>query len=100
MSIYTAHTVPEGKEVFAFAYSVRRDRSGKKSYNLHQLPISGFVFHNYFEPKTSPSNRTWKYNRTYADTYEEAVECYNGLVSSAVEDEILYLNDIKKDLIE
>ena len=96
----TTHNVkeiPDGKNIWAFAY-----REDERALNLLCKPVKGRIIDNYFyeykvNGKDLKKNGVSVYARFYTDTYEEAVDGFNQLVSERIKrlkDEISKLEDM------
>lgn len=100
---YDSSNVPEGKPLWAVAYSVNDDT---EYHRLMCKPTNGELCGYSFIPykigtKTKRSSgKVSKYARKYADTYEEAVELFNSLVQKRIDNLLEMVKDAKNDFIK
>lgn len=101
--IYDGLNVPEGKSIWAVAYSINDDT---EHHRLMCKPTNGELCGYSFIPykigtKTKrTSGRVSKYARKYADTYEEAVDLFNSLVQKRIDNLLEMVEDAKNDFIK
>ena len=101
--IYDSSNVPEGKPLWAVAYSVNDDT---EHHRLMCKPQRGELINYNFIPYKAGtmtrrrSGKVSKYARKYADTYEEAVDLFNALVQKRIDNLLEMVEDAKNDFIE
>lgn len=99
---YDLNDLPIDKPIWAFAYTIKNDTAQRTYYSL---PVCGEINeHGVFRPykKNGDLSGSKYYNfnsRSYADTYEEAVEMYNELVQKRIDRLKAAIEDAKKDFI-
>ena len=104
--------LPINKPIYGFAYDVNNDTEHRR---LNCLPVLGEIIHNkscnrwsnyVFVPYKKGTKQKCKSgivdfnSRTYADTYEEAVEMFNELVQKRIDELNRMANEAIKDMIK
>lgn len=99
---YDLNDLPINKPIWAFAYTIKNDTAQRTYYSS---PVCGEinehgVFHPYKKNGDLSGSKYYNFNsRSYADTYEEAVDMYNELVQKRIDRLKAAIEDAKKDFI-
>lgn len=97
------HKAPVCKPIWGLAYDINDDT---EHHNLICKPVLGEIVNRSFYPykkgttERRQSGKVLHWSRLYADTYEEAVEMYNGLVQERISNLRRLIESAKSDMIE